>query len=216
MLGVRGARGMLDRSSSPTAVRRAARGMRCCSPAAATTSSTIPMALWIKDLQPGASPGQLSFNQGRASTPPSTLVRAGYEDLIAPARQPQPATRACSSMGYDFAIPDGRGICHLGPWLKPTFDLRGFPTQAAAHSAVTKTHAASSSPPMLDGRSSCQHAACDVHQQPGDAGAPAGLLAQRAASVERRVQGLCETVARRVEGGIPKPGPVAALRRREL
>ena len=32
--------------------------------------------------------------------------------------------------GYDFAIPDGRGICGFGPWLKPTFDLRNFPTLA--------------------------------------------------------------------------------------
>ena len=39
--------------------------------------------------------------------------------------------------GYDFAIPDGRGICHLGPWLKPTFDLREFPTRAAAQAVVT-------------------------------------------------------------------------------
>jgi glucose dehydrogenase len=38
--------------------------------------------------------------------------------------------------GYDFAIPDGRGVCHLGPWLKPTFDLRKFPTLAARQAVV--------------------------------------------------------------------------------
>ena len=38
--------------------------------------------------------------------------------------------------GYDFAIPDGRGICHFGPWLKPTFDLRKFPDQAGAAKVV--------------------------------------------------------------------------------
>jgi hypothetical protein len=38
--------------------------------------------------------------------------------------------------GYDFAIPDGRGICYLGPWLKPTFDLRKFPTRGAAMEVV--------------------------------------------------------------------------------
>ena len=33
-------------------------------------------------------------------------------------------------------FPDGRGICHLGPWLKPTFDLRRFPSQAVAFEVV--------------------------------------------------------------------------------
>jgi hypothetical protein len=39
--------------------------------------------------------------------------------------------------GYDYAIPDGRGVCFLGPWLAPTFKLHGFPTRAAGF-AVTK------------------------------------------------------------------------------
>ena len=39
---------------------------------------------------------------------------------------------------YDFAIPDGRGICHLGPWLKPTFDVRGFPTAGSIRFEVVK------------------------------------------------------------------------------
>ena len=38
--------------------------------------------------------------------------------------------------GYDFAIPDGRGICGVGPWLKPSFDLRGFPTLENAAAVV--------------------------------------------------------------------------------
>jgi hypothetical protein len=38
--------------------------------------------------------------------------------------------------GYDFAIPDGRKACHLGPWLKPTLDLRKFPTLAAKQAVV--------------------------------------------------------------------------------
>ena len=37
---------------------------------------------------------------------------------------------------YDFAIPDGRGVCHHGPWLQPTFNLRKFPTRAAAFEVV--------------------------------------------------------------------------------
>jgi hypothetical protein len=87
-----------------------------------------PMALWIKDfnaaLPPAALVHQARFDMALA------LVRAGYEDLIGLRDSLSPQTHLFFH-GYDFAIPDGRGICHLGPWLKPTFDLRGFPTQAS-------------------------------------------------------------------------------------
>ena len=63
------------------------------------------------------------------------LVRAGYEDLIALRDKLSPGTHLIFQ-GYDFPIPDGRLICHLGPWLKPTFDLREFPTRAAAQEVV--------------------------------------------------------------------------------
>jgi hypothetical protein len=63
------------------------------------------------------------------------LVRAGYEDLIALRDKLSPGTHLVFQ-GYDFAIPDGRGICHFGPWLKPTFDLRKFPTLAARQVVV--------------------------------------------------------------------------------
>ena len=62
-------------------------------------------------------------------------MRAGYEDLIGLRNQLSPGTHLVFQ-GYDFAIPDGRGICHLGPWLKPTFDLRKFPTRAAGQEVV--------------------------------------------------------------------------------
>ena len=57
------------------------------------------------------------------------VVRAGYEDLIVLRNDLSAGTRLVFQ-GYDFAIPDGRGICGFGPWLKPTFDLRNFPTLA--------------------------------------------------------------------------------------
>jgi len=88
-----------------------------------------PLALWIKDYNPGLPPAAL-IHQGRLDAA-LTLVRAAYEDLIGLRDSLSPNTRLFFH-GYDFAIPDGRGICHLGPWLKPTFDLRGFPTQASA------------------------------------------------------------------------------------
>jgi len=85
-----------------------------------------PMALWIKDWNPAVAPAD-HIHQARFSAA-LALVRAGYEDLIALRDQLSRNTHLFFH-GYDFAIPDGRGVCHLGPWLKPTFDLRKFPTR---------------------------------------------------------------------------------------
>jgi len=92
-----------------------------------------PMALWVRDFDPTVPPATL-LNQPRFDAALG-LVRAGYEDLITLRDRLSPNTHLVFH-GYDFAIPDGRGICHLGPWLKPTFDLRGFPTRAAAFAVV--------------------------------------------------------------------------------
>jgi len=92
-----------------------------------------PMALWVIDFDP-AIPLTGHIHQARF-TAALQLVRAGYEDLIALRDKLSPSTHIVFQ-GYDFAIPDGRGICHLGPWLKPTFDLRGFPTQNAGFEVV--------------------------------------------------------------------------------
>ena len=84
-----------------------------------------PMALWIRDWNP-AMPAIQHIHQQRFDAA-LALVRAGYEDLITLRNTLSPHTHLVFQ-GYDFAIPDGRGICGLGPWLKPTFDLRGFPS----------------------------------------------------------------------------------------
>ena len=88
-----------------------------------------PMALWVRDFNAGMPPAAL-IHQARFDAA-LALVRAGYEDLIALRDALSPQTHLFFH-GYDFAIPDGRGVCFLGPWLKPTFDLRGFPSQASA------------------------------------------------------------------------------------
>lgn len=92
-----------------------------------------PMALWIRDWDPAIQPAD-HIHQPRFDAA-LALVRAGYEDLIELRNKISPGTHLVFH-GYDFAIPDGRGICHLGPWLKPTFDLRGFPTRAPAFAVV--------------------------------------------------------------------------------
>jgi hypothetical protein len=88
-----------------------------------------PMALWIRDYNASTPPAGL-VNQPRFDAA-LALVRAGYEDLIELRDTLSPETRLIFHC-YDFAIPDGRGVCFFGPWLKPTFDLRKFPTRAAA------------------------------------------------------------------------------------
>ena len=94
-----------------------------------------PMALWIKDWDATQPPEAHLHAQRFAAA--LALVRAGYEDLIALRDRLSPTTGLVFH-GYDFAIPDGRGVCFnaLGPWLKPALDLRGFPTQAAGAAVV--------------------------------------------------------------------------------
>jgi hypothetical protein len=92
-----------------------------------------PMALWIKDWDPAVPPAT-HIHQSRFDTA-LALVRAGYEDLIALRDRLSPGTHLVFH-GYDFTIPDGRGVCNLGPWLKPTFDLRKFPTRTAGQEVV--------------------------------------------------------------------------------
>jgi hypothetical protein len=83
-----------------------------------------PMALWVRDFQAGVPPAQL-VHLGRLDAA-LDVVRAGYEDLIAMRDALSPSTHLFFHQ-YDFAIPDGRKVCHFGPWLQPTFELRRFP-----------------------------------------------------------------------------------------
>jgi hypothetical protein len=94
-----------------------------------------PLALWLRDFDAGKRPEQL-LNKPRYENA-LALVGAAYEDLIEMRDQLSPETHLAFH-GYDFAIPDGRGICHLGPWLKPAFDLRGFPADLVASSQVVQ------------------------------------------------------------------------------
>jgi hypothetical protein len=92
-----------------------------------------PMALWIKDYDGSVGPAQ-QINQARFNAA-LQLVQAGYEDLIELRNRVSPSTQLVFH-AYDYAIPDGRGICWLGPWLKPTFTLRKFPSQDASFETV--------------------------------------------------------------------------------
>jgi hypothetical protein len=98
-----------------------------------------PLCLWIRGFDPGLPPAQhvhtARFDAALA------LVRAGYEDLVAIRDAASPATRVLVHP-YDFALPDGRGVCFYGPWLEPSFAFRRFPKtpvgDAAAAAAVAE------------------------------------------------------------------------------
>lgn len=92
-----------------------------------------PMALWIDEWNPSRSPAD-HIHAKRFATA-LALVRAGYEDLITLRDRLSPNTHLVFH-AYDFAIPDGRGVCFLGPWLKPTFALKKFPSLDAAAAVV--------------------------------------------------------------------------------
>lgn len=94
-----------------------------------------PMALWVRDWKAGASAKDL-IHQPRFDAA-LALVHAAYEDLITLRDQLSVDTHLFFQC-YDFAIPDGRPVCFSGPWLKPTFDLRGFPQDRIAAFAVVK------------------------------------------------------------------------------
>lgn len=93
----------------------------------------LPMSLWIKDWANGSTPAsRLIANRFDAAL---ELVRAGYEELIAMRDQLSKGTLLVFH-AYDFAIPNGKGICGFGPWLKPALDLRNFPTLATGTELV--------------------------------------------------------------------------------
>lgn len=94
-----------------------------------------PMVLWLNRYKPGMSAAQL-INQPRY-THALALVRAAYEDLIALRDALSPGTRMIFH-AYDYAIPDGRGACHLGPWLKPSLDVKGVPANSTLAKGVVK------------------------------------------------------------------------------
>lgn len=94
-----------------------------------------PLALWLRDFKAGVPPASL-LNQPRFKSA-LDLVRAAYEDLIEIRNQHSPGTHLVFH-GYDFAIPDGRSICGIGPWLKPAFDVRGFPADLVVSTKVVR------------------------------------------------------------------------------
>jgi len=53
------------------------------------------------------------------------VVEAAYTDLLE-IRDRYAANCTVFLHAYDFAQPNGKGVCRIGPWLKPSLDFRGW------------------------------------------------------------------------------------------
>ncbi|WP_256081873.1 SGNH/GDSL hydrolase family protein [Massilia sp. YIM B04103] len=80
--------------------------------------------LWVRDaVSAGSDPAQ-GLLQPRVDGV-LAVVRAAYEDL-AQARDRIDASIPIFVHSYDFALPDGKGVCGAGPWLQPGLLDRGW------------------------------------------------------------------------------------------
>lgn len=68
------------------------------------------------------------------------VIQAGYEQLIEIrdriTAQTPGRTITIFLHAYDFARPTGKGVCGIGPWLKPSLDYRGWTDRAEANEVV--------------------------------------------------------------------------------
>jgi hypothetical protein len=90
--------------------------------------------LWIAEASAVGMDPAKGLNQPRLDAIMG-VVKAGYEDLIA-ARNDVEKTIPIFAHGYDFAIPNGVGVCGAGPWLKPGLDDRGWTDPGKARAIV--------------------------------------------------------------------------------
>lgn len=71
-----------------------------------------------------------------------TVIKAGYLDLVALRNKTLGPNAPIFVHAYDFALPDGRGACTLGPWLLPSLADRGWMAADAPPSAADLARAA--------------------------------------------------------------------------
>jgi hypothetical protein len=92
--------------------------------------------LWVTQYVAGADPAYAIDAQRLADI--LGVVNAAYIDLIKIRDSITPNT-VIFLHAYDFAQPNGQGVCRLGPWLKPSLDFRGWTDFANAARIVTVT-----------------------------------------------------------------------------
>jgi hypothetical protein len=95
--------------------------------------------LWIKDRATVGGDARRAIND-RVFESMLDVIQAGYEQLIdirdRIARATPGRTITLFLHAYDFARPTGKGVCGIGPWLKPSLDYRGWTDKAEARQVV--------------------------------------------------------------------------------
>lgn len=79
---------------------------------------------WLHPYENGMTPRDI-LNQNTIKSA-FDLLESGYNEIIN-IRNTHSADTHLLFHTYDFAIPDGRGVCGKGPWLKPGLDIRNIP-----------------------------------------------------------------------------------------
>ena len=79
--------------------------------------------LWLVQFVAGANPADAVDTQRLEDM--FVVIQAAYVDLIK-IRDSIIPNCVIFLHAYDFAQPTGQGVCGLGPWLKPSLDLRGW------------------------------------------------------------------------------------------
>lgn len=92
---------------------------------------------WLNDFETGMTPQQVLNKRTVRSI--LDYLTAGFEEVFSIRDNASPRTRVYLH-AYDFAQPNGVGVCGRGPWLKPHLDARGVPAamQAAVVVALLK------------------------------------------------------------------------------
>jgi hypothetical protein len=80
--------------------------------------------LWLNDRAAAGGNPASGLNRARVGAILG-VIKAGYEDLIA-TRNSFAKSAWIFTHGYDFAIPTGKGVCNVGPWLQPGLLDRGW------------------------------------------------------------------------------------------
>lgn len=89
--------------------------------------------IWLKQYQPGMSAKDVIDTPRLDAV--LAIVEAGYRDLLGIRNAISPTTSVFLHT-YDFAVPNGKGVCGVGPWLKPSLQFRQVPQPL--HAGVVK------------------------------------------------------------------------------
>ncbi|MEM7360100.1 MAG: hypothetical protein AAF431_13445 [Pseudomonadota bacterium] len=81
---------------------------------------------WLKPYQTGMTAKQV-INRPALKVA-LDMIELNLHELLEIRDQNSPKTTVIMH-AYDFAIPDGRGVCGRGPWMKPGLEFRGVPVR---------------------------------------------------------------------------------------